>query len=99
VVPLDSKLVSRRHATIRVTRGEAFVEDLGSKNGTYLGGTEVVIAARGGYGSRPQRPPSKRQGPGRPLKAAPSTRRAAPRRRPREASSRSFAPGSGLPRT
>ena len=50
IVPLDSKLVSRRHATVRVTRGEAFVEDLGSKNGTYLRGTKVVSPMRLGDG-------------------------------------------------
>ena len=36
LVALPSGKVSRRHARIRVTQGEAVLEDLGSKNGTYL---------------------------------------------------------------
>jgi DNA-binding winged helix-turn-helix (wHTH) protein len=35
-VVLDSPGVSRRHALITVTGGEATVEDLGSKNGTFI---------------------------------------------------------------
>ena len=40
-VPLGSGTVSRRHARIRVARGEAVVEDLGSKNGTQLNQSPV----------------------------------------------------------
>ena len=35
---VDSTTVSRRHAQIRVAEGAAILEDLGSKNGTYLRG-------------------------------------------------------------
>lgn len=35
-VRIDSPTVSRRHARIVLTSGEATVEDLGSKNGTYV---------------------------------------------------------------
>jgi pSer/pThr/pTyr-binding forkhead associated (FHA) protein len=38
---LDSPSVSRRHALIRVTGGEATVEDLGSKNGTFVADRRV----------------------------------------------------------
>jgi len=38
---VDSVTVSRRHACIRVTAGTATLEDLGSKNGTYLRGQRV----------------------------------------------------------
>lgn len=37
----DSPSVSRRHALIRVTGGEATVEDLGSKNGTFVADRRV----------------------------------------------------------
>jgi DNA-binding winged helix-turn-helix (wHTH) protein len=49
-VPIDSVTVSRRHAQIVVTDGEATVEDLGSKNGTRVNGEPVVepIALRDG---------------------------------------------------
>lgn len=36
-VRIDAPGVSRRHARIRVSGAEATIEDLGSKNGTYLG--------------------------------------------------------------
>ena len=35
-VRIDSPSVSRHHARILVIQGEATVEDLGSKNGTYV---------------------------------------------------------------
>jgi DNA-binding winged helix-turn-helix (wHTH) protein len=41
VVFLDSPGVSRRHALIRVTAGRATVEDLGSKNGTFIADRRV----------------------------------------------------------
>jgi pSer/pThr/pTyr-binding forkhead associated (FHA) protein len=37
-VRIDAAGISRRHALIRVRGGEATIEDLGSKNGTYLRG-------------------------------------------------------------
>lgn len=40
-VRIDSSTVSRRHAAIVVASGEATVEDLGSKNGTYVNGQRV----------------------------------------------------------
>jgi len=42
-VRIDSATVSRHHARIVVTRGEATVEDLGSKNGTYVNGQPVRL--------------------------------------------------------
>jgi DNA-binding winged helix-turn-helix (wHTH) protein len=38
---LESPTVSRHHARIRVGASEATIEDLGSKNGTYLGGKRL----------------------------------------------------------
>lgn len=40
-VCIDSGTVSRRHARILVTNGEATIEDLGSKNGTSVNGRKV----------------------------------------------------------
>jgi len=40
-VRIDSATLSRRHARIVVTSGEATVEDLGSKNGTHVNGQRV----------------------------------------------------------
>jgi pSer/pThr/pTyr-binding forkhead associated (FHA) protein len=40
-VRVNSANVSRRHARIVVTSGEATVEDLGSKNGTHVNGQRV----------------------------------------------------------
>jgi DNA-binding winged helix-turn-helix (wHTH) protein len=45
-VHVESAKVSRHHARIVVTDGQAVLEDLGSKNGTYLGSTAVKTAAR-----------------------------------------------------
>src|SRR5207248_8933473 len=39
---IDAPGVSRHHARIVVRRGEAMLEDLGSKNGTYVGGRRVT---------------------------------------------------------
>ena len=44
-VCLDSPSVSRRHARIRVAGGEVTLEDLGSKNGTYLRGKKLSAPA------------------------------------------------------
>ena len=43
---VDSATVSRRHARIVVTDGEAVVEDLGSKNGTFVQGERLNSPAR-----------------------------------------------------
>ena len=40
-VCVDSSKVSRRHARILVTGNRAVLEDLGSKNGTYVGGQRI----------------------------------------------------------
>jgi len=42
--------VSRRHARIVITRGEALLEDLGSTNGTWVGGERVTTATPLGDG-------------------------------------------------
>ena len=39
---LNSAGVSRRHARIRIAAGRAVIEDLGSKNGTFIGDRRVV---------------------------------------------------------
>lgn len=41
VVRLDSDEVSRRHALIRVSADGATIDDLGSKNGTFVWGTQI----------------------------------------------------------
>jgi len=41
-IPLDSPTVSRRHARISVSANGASLEDLGSKNGTFLRGKPVT---------------------------------------------------------
>ena len=43
-VRIDAPGVSRRHARIRVSGAEATIEDLGSKNGTYVGDGVSPIA-------------------------------------------------------
>jgi DNA-binding winged helix-turn-helix (wHTH) protein len=43
---IDAPGVSRHHARIVVRQGEAMLEDLGSKNGTYVGGQRVTIPHR-----------------------------------------------------
>jgi len=43
---IDAAGVSRHHARIVVRRGEATVEDLGSKNGTYVGAQRVTTPLR-----------------------------------------------------
>ncbi len=42
IVPLDSLQVSRRHSRILVSDRGALLEDLGSKNGTYLEGRRIT---------------------------------------------------------
>lgn len=41
-VRIDSSTLSRRHARIVVTTGETTLEDLGSKNGTFVNGNRVT---------------------------------------------------------
>jgi DNA-binding winged helix-turn-helix (wHTH) protein len=45
IVPITADGVSRRHARLVVGQGQAVLEDLGSRNGTYLG-DERVMAPR-----------------------------------------------------
>ena len=45
-VRVDDPEVSRRHATIKVEGDVAILQDLGSKNGTFLRGERVVEPAR-----------------------------------------------------
>lgn len=40
-VRIECNTVSRHHARVVIIAGEAFIEDLGSKNGTYLDGARV----------------------------------------------------------
>jgi DNA-binding winged helix-turn-helix (wHTH) protein len=42
IIAFDAPSVSRRHACIRITDGQALIEDLGSKNGTWVGPLEVT---------------------------------------------------------
>lgn len=51
-IALNAATVSRRHARIVVTGDEATVEDLGSKNGTFLRGERLTAAARISDGDR-----------------------------------------------
>ena len=39
---LDSGSVSRRHARVTVERGAVWIEDLGTKNGTWVGGQRIT---------------------------------------------------------
>ena len=43
-IALDSPSVSRRHARISVTTGQATIDDLGSKNGTFVRGERIATA-------------------------------------------------------
>jgi serine phosphatase RsbU (regulator of sigma subunit)/pSer/pThr/pTyr-binding forkhead associated (FHA) protein len=51
-VPLDVPAVSRRHAAILRERGHYFVEDLQSRNGTFLNDTRIAERAPLGEGDR-----------------------------------------------
>ena len=42
---IDDDTVSRRHARLRITREDATIEDLGSKNGTFVEGKRVGVKA------------------------------------------------------
>jgi DNA-binding winged helix-turn-helix (wHTH) protein len=52
VVWIDSATVSRRHARIVVTDGEAVIEDLGSRNGTSVRGEKIQGPVRLADGDR-----------------------------------------------
>lgn len=43
---LDAEAVSRRHARIVVSKNEAVIEDLGSKNGTFVAGKRLKSSRR-----------------------------------------------------
>jgi len=43
---IDHPLVSRRHARILIADGKATIEDLGSKNGTYVKGSRIDSSTR-----------------------------------------------------
>jgi DNA-binding winged helix-turn-helix (wHTH) protein len=45
-VCLDSSSVSRRHARVHIADGVAMLEDLGSKNGTFVNGRRIETAVR-----------------------------------------------------
>ena len=45
-IRIDSATVSRRHARISISGGEALLEDLGSKNGTFVRGERVLVPVR-----------------------------------------------------
>jgi DNA-binding winged helix-turn-helix (wHTH) protein len=45
VVPLDAETVSRRHARLRISGGKAILEDLRSRNGTFVRGERLVSPA------------------------------------------------------
>ena len=45
-VRIDSATVSRRHARICISDSEAVLEDLGSKNGTFVRGEPVLAPIR-----------------------------------------------------
>ena len=42
VIALDAPSVSRQHARLTIANGQASIEDLGSKNGTWVGPVEVT---------------------------------------------------------
>jgi pSer/pThr/pTyr-binding forkhead associated (FHA) protein len=43
---LESSSVSRRHARLHIADGVAVLEDLGSKNGTFVNGQRTTAAVR-----------------------------------------------------
>src|SRR5205823_10982449 len=42
VISIESSKVSRQHANISVTATEVTIEDMGSKNGTFVGGERIT---------------------------------------------------------
>jgi DNA-binding winged helix-turn-helix (wHTH) protein len=45
-ISIDARGVSRHHARVLLSHGEATLEDLGSKNGTHLNGNRLTTAVR-----------------------------------------------------
>jgi DNA-binding winged helix-turn-helix (wHTH) protein len=45
-ISIDARGVSRHHARVQLSRGEATLEDLGSKNGTHVNGTRITTTVR-----------------------------------------------------
>jgi DNA-binding winged helix-turn-helix (wHTH) protein len=45
-IQIDSPTVSRRHARIVIANGEAVIDDLGSKNGTFVCGKQISTEVR-----------------------------------------------------
>ncbi len=45
-IQIDSATVSRRHARISIAGIDVAIEDLGSKNGTYVGGERLSAAVQ-----------------------------------------------------
>ena len=45
-IQIDGRGLSRRHARIQVSNGEATLEDLGSKNGTHVNGRRITLPVR-----------------------------------------------------
>ena len=52
LITIPSSKVSRRHARIVVSGGRAILDDLGSRNGTYLGGRRIDAAVELKNGDR-----------------------------------------------
>jgi len=63
---VDSSLASRRHAALVVTRSSITVEDLGSRNGTFVNGARIIETSRLAHGDE------LRVGPARFIVHAPS---------------------------
>ncbi len=49
-VPIEAAAVSRRHARLRISSGQAVLEDLGSRNGTFVMGERLAGPAHLGDG-------------------------------------------------
>jgi pSer/pThr/pTyr-binding forkhead associated (FHA) protein len=45
-ISIDARGVSRHHARVQLSRGEATLEDLGSKNGTHVNGNRIATPVR-----------------------------------------------------
>jgi len=45
-IPVDARGVSRHHARVLISHGEATLEDLGSKNGSHLNGSRISAPVR-----------------------------------------------------
>src|SRR5262245_17061398 len=51
-LPIDDESISRRHAQFRVEDGQPVVEDLQSRNGTFVNGRPIVGRVRLSLGDR-----------------------------------------------